>query len=141
MHRPDYLCDPEEVATVFSRLQQAGKVREFGVSNFRPSQVAALQKACPMPLVVNQVEISLARLDCLHDGTLDQCLAEKMTPMAWSPLGAGRLVSKFLFGVEPGDPATLGGAVLALALVAVAAAAAPARRAAGLDPTSALREE
>jgi predicted oxidoreductase len=50
-----------------------------------------LQKACPMPLIVNQVEISLTKLDCLHDGTLDQCLTEKITPMAWSPLGGGRL--------------------------------------------------
>lgn len=93
LHRPDYLGDPEEVATVFSRLQQSGKVREFGVSNFKPSQVAALQKFCPMPLVVNQVELSLSRLDCFHDGTLDQCLAERITPMAWSPLAAGRLAA------------------------------------------------
>jgi predicted oxidoreductase len=42
-----------------------------------------------MPLLVNQVEISLARLDAFTDGTLDQCLMTKMTPMAWSPLGAG----------------------------------------------------
>jgi len=44
-----------------------------------------------MPLVVNQVEISLARLDCLTDGTLDQCLTETITPMAWSPLAGGLL--------------------------------------------------
>ena len=93
LHRPDYLCDPEEVASVFSRLQQSGKVREFGVSNFRPSQVNALQRACPMRLIVNQVEINVARLDTFHDGTLDQCLAEKMTPLAWSPLAGGRLGS------------------------------------------------
>ncbi len=93
LHRPDYLCDPEEVATVFARLQQSGKVREFGVSNFRPSQLAALQKACPMPLVVNQIEINLARLDSFHDGSLDQCLMERITPLAWSPLAAGRLAS------------------------------------------------
>jgi predicted oxidoreductase len=92
LHRPDFLGDPAEVAEAFSRLKQAGKAREFGVSNFRPSQVTALQKACPMPLVVNQVEISLARLDCFHDGTLDQCLAERVTPQAWSPLGGGRLM-------------------------------------------------
>jgi len=91
LHRPDYLCDPEEVATVFTRLEKSGKVREFGVSNFRPSQLAALQKTCPMPLIVNQVEISVARLDAFHDGTLDQCLAEQITPMAWSPLAGGRL--------------------------------------------------
>lgn len=91
LHRPDYLCAPDEVANAFSRLKKAGKAREFGVSNFRPAQVVMLQKACPMPLVVNQVEISLAKLDCLQDGTLDQCLTEKITPMAWSPLGGGRL--------------------------------------------------
>lgn len=93
LHRPDYLCDPEEVASVFSRLKQSGKVRWFGVSNFRPTQVVALQKACPMPLVVNQVQISLGHLDCFHDGTLDHCLAEKITPLAWSPLAAGKLCS------------------------------------------------
>ena len=91
LHRPDYLCDPEEVAQAFTRLKHSGKVAEFGVSNFSPSQLSVLQKACPMRLVVNQVEISLARLDCLHDGTLAQCSMEQITPMAWSPLGGGRL--------------------------------------------------
>ncbi len=89
LHRPDYLADPEEVAWAFTRLKSAGKVRYFGVSNFRPTLVTALQVACPMPLIVHQVEISLARLDAFTDGTLDQCLIEKLTPMAWSPLGAG----------------------------------------------------
>jgi predicted oxidoreductase len=91
LHRPDYLMDPAEVAGAFANLKQAGKVREFGVSNFRPSQLAALQKACPMPLIVNQVEISLARLPCFEDGTLDQCLTEQITPLAWSPLAGGLL--------------------------------------------------
>jgi predicted oxidoreductase len=91
LHRPDYLMDPTEVAQAFTQLKQAGKVREFGVSNFRPSQVTALQSACPMKLVVNQVEISLANLSALEDGTLDQCLAEKIVPMAWSPLSGGKL--------------------------------------------------
>lgn len=89
LHRPDYLCDPEEVAEAFSRLQRAGKVRHFGVSNFRPSLVEALQAACPMPLIVHQVEISLAMMDTFTDGTLDQCLAKRITPMAWSPLAGG----------------------------------------------------
>lgn len=91
LHRPDYLMDPVEVASAFSRLKKAGKVREFGVSNFHPSQVSALQSACPMKLLVNQVEISLANLARLEDGTLDQCLAERITPMAWSPLAGGML--------------------------------------------------
>lgn len=89
LHRPDWLAHPEEIAGAFAQLKAAGKVRFFGVSNFRPTLVTALQVACPMPLVVHQVEISLARLDAFTDGTLDQCLIEKLTPMAWSPLAAG----------------------------------------------------
>jgi predicted oxidoreductase len=92
LHRPDYLGNPHEVAAVFAKLKNEGKVREFGVSNFKPSQFQALQRACPMPLIVHQFEASLAHLDPFHDGTLDQCLAENLCPQAWSPLGGGRLV-------------------------------------------------
>jgi predicted oxidoreductase len=93
LHRPDYLANPEEIARAFSQLRSSGKVRYFGVSNFRPSLVTAVQAACPMPLLAHQVEISLAKLDAFTDGTLDQCLIEKITPMAWSPLAAGLIGS------------------------------------------------
>ena len=89
LHRPDYLLHPEEVAEAFSRLRHAGKVREFGVSNFRPTQVALLQQS--VPLVANQIEISLLQQSALEDGALDQCLASHMTPLAWSPLAGGLL--------------------------------------------------
>src|SRR6266481_5450575 len=89
LHRPDYLADPEEVARAFSELKAAGKVRCFGVSNFRPTLVTTLQVMCPMPLIAHQIEISLAKLDAFTDGTLDQCLIERITPMAWSPLAGG----------------------------------------------------
>jgi len=113
LHRPDFLADPAEIAGAFSQLKSSGKVRYFGVSNFRPTQVTALQVACPMPLVVHQVEISLAKLDAFTDGTLDQCLIEKITPMAWSPLAAGLigagahdlLPSQKVYRTEPFLPA------------------------------------
>ena len=85
LHRPDFLADPAEIASAFDALKRAGKVREFGVSNFRPSLYAAVAAACPMPLVVNQVEISPAKLDAFEDGTLHQCLERQVTPVAWSP--------------------------------------------------------
>ena len=91
LHRPDYLADPAEIARAFTQLRDAGKVRFFGISNFRPSLAAAVQAACHFPLVTHQVEISLAKLDAFTDGTLDQCLATKMTPMAWSPMAGGQL--------------------------------------------------
>lgn len=105
LHRPDYIGGPEEVAGAFARLKKDGKVREFGVSNFRPSQFSALQKACPMPLIANQVEISLMKLDCFQDGTLDQCLQERVTPMAWSPLAAGRLADNGPIDLQTPDHA------------------------------------
>jgi predicted oxidoreductase len=102
LHRPDYLADPQEIAAAFSDLKRQGKVREFGVSNFRPSYLSMIRSACPMPLVVNQVEIHLARLDCLEDGTLDQCLEHGITPVSWSPLAGGLLGDGSR--VDPKDP-------------------------------------
>jgi len=91
LHRPDPLMNPDEVAEAFEELHAKGKVRYFGVSNFVPSFYSALQKALRFPLVVNQVEISLAHLDCFNDGTLDQCLQKLVLPLSWSPLGGGFL--------------------------------------------------
>ncbi len=56
-------------------------------------------------------------------------------------LAAGRLLQSQLFGVSASDPWTLTGAALALALTAAAAAWLPARRAAAVDPASALAAE
>jgi predicted oxidoreductase len=97
LHRPDFLADPEEIARAFNELRENGEVREFGVSNFRPSLVDAVQSALPFPLQVNQVQIHPLQLDAFTDGTLDQCLIAGMTPMAWSPLAQGRVAS----GAEP----------------------------------------
>ncbi len=69
LHRPDLLMNPPEIAVAFEKLKKAGKVREFGVSNFMPSFVSALQAHLPatIPLLVNQVEIHLGRLDPFTD--------------------------------------------------------------------------
>ncbi len=93
LHRPDWLADPADIAQAMIDIHKAGKVRYFGVSNFRPTLVSAVQAALPFPLVSNQVQIHLLRLDCFEDGTLDQCLEKKMTPLAWSPVAGGRLAA------------------------------------------------
>jgi putative ABC transport system permease protein len=53
----------------------------------------------------------------------------------------GRLVSSQLYGLSPMDPATLVSATAFLLSVALVAAYLPARRATGVDPTTALRHE
>jgi predicted lysophospholipase L1 biosynthesis ABC-type transport system permease subunit len=56
-------------------------------------------------------------------------------------LGLTRLLGSLLYGVEPTDPLTFAAAAIALATAAFAACLYPARRAARIDPTTALRPE
>ncbi len=93
IHRPDPLLDPNEVAAAFSQLKQQGKVLHFGVSNFTRPQFYMLQKFVPFPLVTNQIEISLSRVDALFNGDLDLLMEQQASAMAWSPLGGGKLVA------------------------------------------------
>lgn len=89
IHRPDPFMNPAEVARAFTKLREEGKVKEFGVSNFLPSQFDMLQSYLDFPLVTNQVEISVACLDQFENGVMDQCLEKRISPMAWSPLAGG----------------------------------------------------
>lgn len=91
IHRPDPLMDADEIAEAFTTLKQAGKVLHFGVSNFAPWQFELLASRLNVPLVTNQIELSVLNMEVLHDGTVDQCQQQAISPMAWSPLGGGRL--------------------------------------------------
>ena len=108
LHRPDVLLEPDEVARAFDRLHAGGEVRHFGVSNYAPAQIELLQSALDRPLLVNQLQVSLAHPDLIDDvvvvndtlpeypvrgfGTLGYCMQRGITVQAWAPLGAGRLV-------------------------------------------------
>jgi predicted oxidoreductase len=92
IHRPDALMDPDELAETFRGLQRSGKVLHVGVSNHTPSQFAMLHRR--VPLSTNQVEFSALQLGALADGTLDQATDLGLSPMAWSPLGGGRLFAQ-----------------------------------------------
>ncbi len=93
IHRPDPFMDPAEVAEAFTQLKIEGKVRQFGVSNFKRSQYKMLQSYLDFPLITNQIELSAYQLENFEDGTLDLCQEERITPMAWSPLAGGSIFS------------------------------------------------
>ena len=91
IHRPDMLTHPAELAGALDGLRSAGKIREAGVSNFTPAQHEALATHLPFPLASSQPEYSAAHLAPLRDGTFDLCMRDGVVPLAWSPLGGGRL--------------------------------------------------
>lgn len=104
-HRPDPLMDPEEVAEAMSALKSAGKVRAFGVSNMSAGQIRLLQAYSKEPFIVNQLEMSLAKIgwldqgvhvnqnaakeDIFPEGTLEYCRLENIQIQAWGPLAQG----------------------------------------------------
>ena len=87
IHRPDPLLDPAEVAEAVDQLKQQGKILSFGVSNFLPHQTDLL--SAYTLIEYNQVELSIIQLNAFSDGTLENCMQHKITPMAWAPLGGG----------------------------------------------------
>ena len=91
IHRPDILAHPQEVARVLDDAVTAGKIRTIGVSNFTQAQIAALNHFLGHKLVSTQPEISALRIDCFENGELDQAMQLGLTPLAWSPLGGGRI--------------------------------------------------
>ena len=106
LHRPDALVEPEEVAAAFDELERSGKVRAFGVSNHRPSQIELLKSCVQQELIVDQLQFSLAASGLIASGliasgmevdmitpdaadrdgfALDYCRRKGITIQTWSP--------------------------------------------------------
>jgi len=112
LHRPDPLMEPTEVAEAFEILQNSGKVKYFGVSNFNPTQIELLQKYIPQKLVVNQIQFSIVHTPVIDSGIalnmnidqsinrdssiLEYCRLHDITLQAWSPFQRGFFEGPFL---------------------------------------------
>ncbi len=113
LHRPDILVESEEVARAFDELQAAGKVRHFGVSNQKPSQIELLRTVVKQPIVADQLQLSIThanvfaqgasinmnRLDQSIDrdnGIVDYCRIHDIALQAWSPFQAEFFDGPFL---------------------------------------------
>lgn len=119
LHRPDALMEPEEIAEAFDELEKAGKVRYFGVSNHRTSQICLLKKCVRQALVVNQLQFSITFSGMITEGMevnmdtrgaadrdggiLDHCRLNDITIQAWSPFQAGSGPGSFIGNEEYGE--------------------------------------
>jgi len=91
IHRPDPFMNAHETGACLDALVKEGKIAAAGVSNFSVTDVDLLQSAMQTPLVTNQLELSLLAQHAFLDGSVSQCQQHQIRPMAWSPLGGGRL--------------------------------------------------
>ena len=112
LHRPDTLMEPEEVADAFRTLKSQGKVRYFGVSNQTPMQIELLNKYLDEPLIITQLQLSIAHCPMINSGInanmyndaavnrdggiLEYCRLKDMTIQAWSPFQYGMFEGVFL---------------------------------------------
>ncbi|MFD0264976.1 aldo/keto reductase family oxidoreductase [Streptomyces sp. NPDC127106] len=110
LHRPDPLADPDDIAGALASLHAQGMVRRFGVSNMGAAQIAALQARLELPLVVNQLEMSLhqrawveagvllntpaAAANGFPFGTLEHCRDHGIQLQAWGALAQGRFTGR-----------------------------------------------
>lgn len=110
LHRADPLADPVEVAEALTSLHRQGLVHQFGVSNMSARQIGHLQAHLDLPLIANQLEMSLHRRDWLEAGvlvntaeaaangfplgTIEYCRAEGVSLQAWGSLAQGRYTGR-----------------------------------------------
>jgi len=93
IHRPDPFMDADETGATLDDLVRSGKVRAVGASNFRPHDWTLLQSAMKTPLATNQIELSLNHVKPFTNGDLAHLQERRISPMAWSPLGGGSLMT------------------------------------------------
>ncbi|KAB8155692.1 aldo/keto reductase [Kordia sp. TARA_039_SRF] len=86
LHRPSPLMHPEEVFKAIDKLKTQGKIKNFGVSNFTPSQMTMI--GTKNYISANQIQFSVTDFDAMHNGTLDYMITNSILPMAWQPLGS-----------------------------------------------------
>jgi diketogulonate reductase-like aldo/keto reductase len=82
----------EETLDAFAELQQSGKIRAFGVSNFDTSDMQeAAARLHGDAIATNQILYNLSRRSPEHD-LLPWCRAHRVPVMAYSPVEQGRLL-------------------------------------------------
>lgn len=86
LHRPSPLMQADEIAEAIQTLKKEGKIKDFGVSNFTPSQTDLIQSKTSINF--NQIQFSVTDLDAMLNGSLDHMQLHAIQPMAWNPLGS-----------------------------------------------------
>ncbi|WP_205662170.1 aldo/keto reductase [Alteromonas flava] len=110
LHRPDPLMDVVETTEILRKLISIGKIKQIGVSNMQSAQISFMQKYLDLPIVANQIEMSLLQCDWLEESLttgstsardnsfdshlLTYCTENNLQMQAWGSLAQGKLSSE-----------------------------------------------
>jgi len=104
IHGPISLRSHTVLAAALADVHADGLVRAVGVSNYSVretrSMAAALERR-GLRLATNQIEFSLLRRSPETSGLLSACADLGVVPLAYSPIGQGRLTGKYSAASPP----------------------------------------
>lgn len=86
LHTPSPLMKADEIAEAVTKLKADGKILDFGVSNFKSSQMELIRSK--IEVNYNQIQFSATHFEAMVDGTFDYMQIHNIKPMAWNPLGS-----------------------------------------------------
>ncbi|MFC3122281.1 aldo/keto reductase [Agaribacter flavus] len=105
LHRPDPLMEIESLATTLNKNYEHDKFEYLALSNMHAGQMAYIQSNVSMPVIANQLEMSLLASDFVEDaitvnmdinsqvgfprGTIEYCLPQGIQLQAWASLAQG----------------------------------------------------
>ncbi|NLD78679.1 MAG: aldo/keto reductase, partial [Acidimicrobiales bacterium] len=98
IHGPISLRGHGALADALADAHASGLVRSVGVSNYSVRETRSMAKALAdrgMKLATNQIEFSLLRRVPETGGLLAACAELGVVPLAYSPIGQGRLTGKY----------------------------------------------
>lgn len=98
LHGPISLRSHDALAEGLAALHADGLVAAVGVSNYSERETRAVHRALAargLPLASNQIEYSPLRRRPETSGLLAACAELGVVPLAYSPLGQGRLTGKY----------------------------------------------
>jgi aryl-alcohol dehydrogenase-like predicted oxidoreductase len=98
VHGPISLRGHDALAEAMANAHQAGLIQAIGVSNYSVKETRAFDAALrkrDLRLATNQIEYSLLRRMPETVGLIDACKELGVVPLAYSPIGQGRLTGKY----------------------------------------------
>jgi aryl-alcohol dehydrogenase-like predicted oxidoreductase len=110
IHGPISLRSHAAMAEALAAAHQAGLVKAVGVSNYSAAETRSISQELHkrgMELATNQIEFSLLRRSPETGGLLGACRELGVLPLAYSPIGQGRLTGKYSSSHPPPGKRTL----------------------------------